>query len=1600
MKRTSCIIKIKIANQEILLEMGSNISADNSISLLNNISVSDLRKLYSNIKDVVNFDSIVKSDNTESILKGEQLYLEAVKEAKKNNEFLTPLNFLLTYQVKIDNVLKKLETTNITQLSIEDQQLLDSRRPQAVKDYVNSLDGNLVLETGDFVNNMTEAYKQSPQTKTFILNTFFKKAPESRELFNYFTNLPGMETVKISIAYSNDPTSKLTGVYITPDNIIQVTVPDNNKHLTNITSSLTGRPDKKLHSNTIDKVNGIIIHELAHAVFTEFYKSNPGFRKEIKKIHTKFMDSLETKLSEELNINPKVKNLFLQKYKDVQEFITDVFISRDIIKVLNKIPSENNNEDLVNASLYDYFTKTFSNEIKLPTSVLDDIIKSYSSESLSNITLDESFQDEQIYMSNDEFRNMFHRQGIDEAEVADHISPRTRYDTLGNTNAKAYYIQRFFVENYKEGKFLKEAFFKSKEETNDFKLSRLHAKDLVLIPWVKYVKKTATEAGRWQEIGVVVDSKGKALIKNNKLVMADVTRDEKGEIIQNSDLGAIEERTNYAPVVYSNTNKNTIVIAKVNDALTKTSINTLSIPFDMVKGIRKYDHTYFDHTLDYEAQLKEQLAEKQSTEAELVKFPDNEDLQSKLKEVERLIANLQGTEEKRGLIERAEEKKEKIREIYRKNTFSIGDESSDERLMNVSEKDYLASDYTTKDLDKKIFAKEEDAVYRIIKTKKGNYMTLPNPKKFQTLYGEDLAGEFVKSLRNIEDYQSAISEGDLVRYKIYSEKLQKEITQWGPVSKGLTNGIEIATKNGIGMIIPYSKVDGYAKNLSSEWFYDKIGDKLLKQDRALKELIYSKKGSEERSTRLETLTYKSLKFNAKYNQQKDEAEEDAIERFDKNLKKLTARAVPYKTYVKVERKYSTYDVEEKAVVVKVYESTELILAKTADSFLTVRYTKDGNPMISAVPFEKKVNDNPKDKSEETEMLFLIDDLGEVKEVWEEYIAERESINDNFKNSKADDYVAGKIFINEGTPENPSFKQNYDLKLEPASYSNVYDFYDNVNGNIEKLLKGDVIRIKPSEGSDAKPFYRKVISVRDDGFVIVAQYNSEDRKLDSGFIAKKGLYAQAIDPKKILAVGLRTTSVNQVETPDNEQVSYAINIREDILEKRKKMFEFSQKDKDYNDFIFRTEAQARDWNKNSKTTQSFYSEFVPFTNVMLDKSLTDVKFINRKGEVTEEPTTWVMVNVRNGTSNIIRGIDANTTFFKASDILIPNEKTGYPTMKPEFKAQLRIGDWIVTNYIGKDGKKKQWAEPIERFDGDRIYVLKGDYTTRAVNLKKVIGVKTSVQNDIKTGFTRTSKIKGVLNLKTKNNKNIKEETEPQGKNSIEMVFKSPKDSTRAIFEITNRFKELNPDVKINLLDNNDLIEIQKITGFNYAASRAFILDGQVNINMDRASISDVIHEYTHLFLHTLKYDNYALYKTLITATQSNELYAIISEKYNHLNSEDLDEEVFVTVLGEYLRNDLRDKSWETDKKETFAEFSKYIADKAKTIFNQESDPRTIKPEEIMYMKIEDIINLVGDWVLNNSITDTSSFEPLEEGQNLLKLKTDLLEKGFLTQQCYV
>jgi len=1624
--KSNCIITIKIGDKEIQLDPGANISQEDFNVLAKTMPADKLRELYSDLKSNITLDDILKSNDANLINAGKEYYQSLINDTK--DKFLT--------------ILKAIQLEK------------DPERLKELITYASSLDPKEKLTHGNFMIDPQDSYKSSPYSPDQIKNLVFSKVGDKVQLFNDLLKLPGMESVKMSIAYAsewnNDPKfTKVGGAYISPDNIVQIVLPPIPTHI------IKGVPSKVLTINQENitktakaQVQDVLIHELLHAVYSELYRSNSIFKKQIDNIYDKAIQE-----------KPELTKKYGEKKNDEgkHEFIASIFNDGTLQNLLTDIPSEDGN-----VSLFDSFTNLLNKDkngvvpgITKPTLLRDfiNIISAKipiigSKELLDTVAANEAIQDD---------RNIFYIGGSTPIDDEENMSPNDQTDTKYGNNRKAFYANQRFNEKWGDNSFKRDSYFKGTEsDPKPARLDILRPDDVIIIPWVNYVKATQVNGvkipGYYQEVGGVMkeivgkDGKPKLVpvMKGDKLAPpVPIIRDENGKIQKTKEGYIVEERTQAFPVIYPNINSQHITVAKttlkINDEFrpipikgksdSSSGYNTISFPYSLIKGVRELDRSYFDHNTDYTKQLNDTKAELTKVEKLIAKLdPKNTINNEKLFDDQQFLTNR--VKKLPELVQKAADIKAQIKDLYK--TYIFEHNEGGKTYMNVAKHEYIGYrpnvDVTNHEFrDSPAFKLWKHPTLKTIDGKPQWYVA-PNTNIFDVFWDGDVAKDYA---RHSEQLSNAISAGDLVRSKGDAEFpiagtdiMQKvKLNRWYTVVKRVANGIQVATQEGQGMIIPFNMVNAYAKNKRTNDYQSMLSDYKQQVIDFNDDAFININGKTTYSSEIKGKKLINPPIQRTNSDgQPIETEEESSVRFDNNLDLIKSRIQPGESFVRISKRYTNDS--GKTVT---YPLNGLVLAKTDDALIVFTAedlrssTHDPVTIIQTIKYDSRLT-----PESGLEITHVMENTAHARRAYEEFAAERGK------------YETNKQTANFEAKEGGGYTMLNDPRDNPHNIRQQYDFYEATtdDGRIDgKMLKrlgesGGIIDIKDPRfnmiGNNGTriPIYRKVMRVLDDGTVVIASRANKDIQVNDNFTRKAGDYfASYVRPENIARIGLNIGKLSK--DPKTQEIHSDMN--EELLNRRKWLFERTKADRDFNNFTFaKTMQDVKGLNSKPINLEQNYWRFIPLTNIILDPLTKEqmnenekegrdrnydprpTKFLDKNfNEVEPDKAAYVKATMHKNSEDLYyvhRGVMTKSTFINPR-LAIVDTQFG-KRFRPELIKALKPGDWV--QYRTSSGAP--FDAVIERTEGGNIYTLNTDMTTSQVTPSKVTAIRMSYRNDIPSGFKRSRDLETLLKQKAQiddANSSIKQSRDNNGTQSkdtpfsLDAQYKSPKSSIRALRTIGNRLQELNPEVQLNYVDNQDLQELQKTTNYDYSNSRAFVLKGQVYINTDKASISDQIHEYAHLFLNSLKYENPKLYSAIVGVTKNHSLFDNIAIDYSHLEGDDLNEEAFVTILGEYLHGKLLSKDQQNmdSNQDLLLGFAQYTKDKLTQALNKEvTSIYDIDAKEILTLPWEDVINLVGDHVMNNKITDVYDQYPISDTKDVNLLKNELRDKGYLTQQC--
>lgn len=211
--------------------------------------------------------------------------------------------------------------------------------------------------------------------------------------------------------------------------------------------------------------------------------------------------------------------------------------------------------------------------------------------------------------------------------------------------------------------------------------------------------------------------------------------------------------------------------------------------------------------------------------------------------------------------------------------------------------------------------------------------------------------------------------------------------------------------------------------------------------------------------------------------------------------------------------------------------------------------------------------------------------------------------------------------------------------------------------------------------------------------------------------------------------------------------------------------------------------------------------------------------------------------------------------------------------------------------------------------------------------------------------------------------------------------TPKDNTQQIVDISERVSKL-LGVNVNLINSSELDKYPWLKG----NEKAFVYNGEIYINLSLADPKDVLHEYGHLILGSIKQRNLQLYNILVNKVENLPDFNVKLEELkklygNNRLEQDLKEEIFVEEFAKVA--DINTQ--------------KQVKAAIKTIFGLKSELNATSLLELESMTFNDLLLNFGSIVLkepeivfNTGLSTTSRV--------MSNMMEKLMELGTLKEDC--
>lgn len=193
------------------------------------------------------------------------------------------------------------------------------------------------------------------------------------------------------------------------------------------------------------------------------------------------------------------------------------------------------------------------------------------------------------------------------------------------------------------------------------------------------------------------------------------------------------------------------------------------------------------------------------------------------------------------------------------------------------------------------------------------------------------------------------------------------------------------------------------------------------------------------------------------------------------------------------------------------------------------------------------------------------------------------------------------------------------------------------------------------------------------------------------------------------------------------------------------------------------------------------------------------------------------------------------------------------------------------------------------------------------------------------------------------------------------------------------------INIKQINNEDLpkLGLQELNGVN-----AFVLNGEIYVNLDVASVDAPIHEMLHIMFGGIKFTNPNLYENLLSLVPQLGNY---KDLYKNRTQNDLKEEILVAEFSKYLSG-LESKLTELPTNILY-EIEYNIMRTLDSILMGKDSVRTLSPTTVYHSSMKTLAQTLG---AENMIQDFISNAQLN--RETANIKQQLLEEGKLIENC--
>ena len=178
--------------------------------------------------------------------------------------------------------------------------------------------------------------------------------------------------------------------------------------------------------------------------------------------------------------------------------------------------------------------------------------------------------------------------------------------------------------------------------------------------------------------------------------------------------------------------------------------------------------------------------------------------------------------------------------------------------------------------------------------------------------------------------------------------------------------------------------------------------------------------------------------------------------------------------------------------------------------------------------------------------------------------------------------------------------------------------------------------------------------------------------------------------------------------------------------------------------------------------------------------------------------------------------------------------------------------------------------------------------------------------------------------------------------------------------------------------------------------AFIYNGEIYINTDRASVDAPIHEMMHLLIGSLRFTNPAFYQQMISVVEQLPIYNQLLKLHPNRSRNDVNEEIFITEVSKHLTG-MNSLLSQLSSKELY-EIDYNIRRVLDSMLMGDVSTKSLSNDLLYASTLKQLTKMVNSNAMNSTFKGTFNEENSALHRKLNNRKADLIKQGILEEIC--